>query len=148
MWGGISKRGATELIIFDGIMDGDFYRDKIVKEGLIPFIRSKFPDHHRLMQDNDPKHTAKATAKYFEDNNVNWWKTPAESPDLNPIENVWHEMKNHICRVVKPKTKQELEEGLKEFWKTVKAEKCTRYINHIQKVMPKVIAAEGGPCGE
>ena len=37
--------------------------------------------------------------------------TPLESPDLNPIENVWHELKEYIMRVVKPKVKAQL-----EFW--------------------------------
>ena len=42
------------------------------------------------MQDNDPKHTSRY-AKH-----INWWKTPASSPDLNPIENVWHTMKEYL----------------------------------------------------
>jgi transposase len=40
------------------------------------------------VQDNDPKHISKATVKWMEDNQINHWPTPPESPDLNPIEQV------------------------------------------------------------
>ena len=33
---------------------------------------------------------------------------PLESPDLNPMENLWHELKEYIWREVKPTTKDEL----------------------------------------
>ena len=66
---------------------------EILDRTLIPFIKSVYPDGHRLMADNDPKHTSRAAINFLEDNNISWWRTPAESPDLNPIENLWHELK-------------------------------------------------------
>jgi transposase len=57
------------------------------------------------MQDNDPKHTSRLAKAFFSDNNINWWKTPPESPDCNPIENLWHEMKEYLRREVKPDNK-------------------------------------------
>ena len=44
------------------------------------------------MQDNDPKHTSRRAQEFFSEQNVNWW-TPPESPDANPTENLWHELK-------------------------------------------------------
>ena len=67
------------------------------------------------MQDNDPKHTSCAAQRWMEDDGVNWWRTPAESPDLNPIENSRHELKEYIRREVKPKTKSELVNGICQF---------------------------------
>ena len=99
------------------------------------------------MQDNDPKHTSARVGLWFEDMGINWWKTPAESPDLNPIENMWHELKEYIRRVVKPKTKDELLAGILEFWETVDIAKCKKYIHHLRKVVPKIIQVNGGPTG-
>lgn len=71
------------------------------------------------MQDKDPKHTSKLARQYMEEKSINWWKTPLESPDCNPIENLWHEAKEFIQREVKPKTKQELIDGILQFWRSV-----------------------------
>ena len=43
---------------------------------------------------------------------VNWWKTSAESPNLNPIENFCHELKEYIRQEIKPHSKEELIEGI------------------------------------
>ena len=65
----------------------------ILKQTLLPFVSSVYPDGHRMMADNDPKHTSRTATTCLEENGIHWWRTPAESPDLNPIENVWHELK-------------------------------------------------------
>ena len=87
------------------------------------------------MQDNDPKHTSRAAQAFYARKGINWWRTPAESPDLNPIENLWHEMKEYIRREVKPTTKLELVNGINAFWAKIDENKCCRYINHLQKVL-------------
>ena len=74
VWAGISRRGATKISIFDGIMDADLYCN-ILEATLLPFIRGKLPDH-RFMQDNDPKHTSRRAKAFFEEKNINWWCTP------------------------------------------------------------------------
>ena len=80
------------------------------------------------MQGNDPKHTSKLAHAFLEDNSVHWWNmTPAESPDANPIENFWHELKEYTRREVKPHNKDELVNGIAEFWKTVDQAKCKKY---------------------
>ena len=57
VWAGISHRGCTGICIFDGIMDAVLYVN-IIGETLLPFLEDIYPDGHRLMQDNDPKHTS------------------------------------------------------------------------------------------
>ena len=146
MWAGISKRGRTGICIFDGIMKKELFVS-ILEGTLLPFIKDVYPDGHKFMQDNDPKHTSLYAKEWIDDNEVNWWKPPAESPDLNPIENLWHELKEYIRREVKPRTKDELVDGISKFWETVTVEKCNRYINHLKKVIPRVIELNGEPTG-
>ena len=85
--------------------------------------------------------------RFIEENNINYWPTPAESSDLNPIEMIWHELKSYLRRIVKPTNKEQLVNGIQEFWQTVTPEKCQRYIGHLGKVVPEVIRREGRASG-
>ena len=98
----------------------------ILASTLSPSINALYPGGHRLMMDIDLKHTSRYTAAaWMNANGINWWRTPEESPDINRIENLWHELKEYQRRVVKPKTrKQELINGIAAFWRTVDKEKC------------------------
>ena len=42
-------------------------------------------------------------------------KTPAKLPDCNPIENLWHELKEFLRREIKPTNKEELVAGIQQF---------------------------------
>ena len=143
VWAGISKRGKTGICIFEGIMDATLYTEVLEKT----FLSTVYPEGHRFMADNDPKHTSNEAKKFLSENKVTWWRTPAESPDCNPIENLWHELKEYNRRVIKPTTKEELIDGIKQFWETVTVDKCNKYINHLRKVLPKVIEVNGAATG-
>ena len=144
VWAGISRHGATKICIFEGIMDAPVYCS-ILESSLIPFLHETLPDH-RFRQDNDPKHTSRLAKTFFKENGINWWRTPPESPDLNPIEMLWHELKFYLESRVKPTIKQELIDGIKWFWsKKLTSEKCNRYIDHVlREAIPEVIVENGG----
>ena len=147
IWGGISKKGATQLVIFQGTLKATHFCT-IIEHGLLPFIRQHFTDgDYRFQQDNDPKHTSRLAQSFLEDHDVNWWRTPAESPDLNPIENVWGSLKYFLRTHYKPTNLETLVEGIIEFWKTLTPTVCTKYISHLHKVMPKVVAVNGEASG-
>ena len=113
-------------------MNAEFYV-RILEKALLPSTRKLYLGTNLLfMQDNDPKHTSRRAHEFFANNEIEWWKTPPESPDLNPIENLWHELKECIRREVKPKTKADLIAGVKEFWETVDTQKCQKYIGHLK----------------
>ena len=146
VWAGISRRGATAVVVFTGTMNATRY-SRILEAALVPFLEKVYPDGHRYMQDNDPKHTSRYAKEWYQNNHINWWKTPASSPDLNPIENVWHAMKEYLRSDYKPHNISELKAGIKSFWRTMDPDTCLRYIGHLKKVIPKVIQENGGPMG-
>lgn len=71
-------------------------------------------------------------------------KTPASSPDINPIENVWAAMKLYLTKTVKPKKKEELVAGIRDFWNGLSADGCQKFIDHIHKVIPAVVLNSQG----
>lgn len=48
-------------------------------------------------------------------------------------------MKTYLRDKHKLKNLEQLKEGIRKYWKKVTPEVCTRYIDHIQKVMPVVV---------
>ena len=147
VWGGISMCGATPLVLFTGIMNAEKYV-QILEHGLLPFIDEKFANEkYRFQQDNDPKHVSRTAQNFFEANEINWWKTPPESPDLNPIENVWGYLKYFLRNNYKPTNLETLEAGIMQFWENLTPEICTKFISHIFKVMPKVVECNGAASG-
>ena len=146
VWAGISRRGATQILLFNGIMNSIWYQEEILKTQFLPFVNFVYPDGHRLYQDNDPKHVSKSTKAFMENQGINWWASPAESPDINPIENLWKEMKD-LCAKERPKGKDDLVAAVLKFWETVTPEKCNRYIDHVKKVLPVVVEKGGDVTG-
>lgn len=109
----------------------------ILRPHLLPFINNVFSD-------NDQKDTSKLNKTFHEPAGIKWWPTPPENPDLNPIELVWHKLKHYLRKTCKPARKEELIDGIKTFWATrMTKDKCNRYIDHLKKVVPKVIEREG-----
>ena len=146
IWGGISMRGATRLVMLSGNMNAIRY-GKIVEAALVPFVKTCYPDGHRLQQDNDPKHSSKYIGRLFKFHGIYWWKTPPESPDLNPIENCWGSLKQFLRTTYKPSNLQELMDGIEKFWASLTPDVCKKYIGHLHKVIPKVIEVDGNPSG-
>jgi len=66
---------------------------QILQNTLLPSLQRDYPGDHRFMQDNNPKHTSSSAWTFFKNNGINWWRTSPESPDANPIENLWYELK-------------------------------------------------------
>jgi len=65
---------------------------ELYERGLLPTALEQFgenKDDWILMEDNDPKHTSKVAKNWKIANDVNRLPWPSQSPDLNPIENVF-----------------------------------------------------------
>ena len=66
---------------------------------------------------------------------------------MNPIENHWHELKTFLRTRVKPRTKEELVNGINKFWNDLNSARYSRYIDHLEKVFPAVVARDGAASG-
>ena len=61
----------------------------ILEGTLVPFIEAVYPEGHKFMMDNDPKHISGYAAEWMSENAVNWWKTPGgkllPSPQISTL---------------------------------------------------------------
>ena len=97
-------------IPYPGRHDGGKYVDILWKQ-LFPYFRKTFrlAFGHRLVfqQDNDPKHTCNKAKNWFQANEVKLMEWPAQSRDLNSIENLWNEVAE-VVQQQKPVSLDEL----------------------------------------
>ena len=120
-------------------MDSNKYI-QILNNNLIPIIENnkKFIFQH----DNDPKHTSKKTKQFLKDNNVTTLEWPPNSPDLNPIENVWKILKERVYKC-KSKTSEEFVKNINKEWKNIESSILKSLINSMPNRIQDVIDNNG-----
>jgi len=69
----------------------------------------------RFQQDNDPKHTSRVASEFLRENMPEVIDWPSNSPDLNPIENLWSIVKHNVEKRI-PSNISELNQYLVEEW--------------------------------
>jgi hypothetical protein len=142
LWGCFSAAGPGELVTIKGIMDSEKYRE-ILQANLMKSAKAlRLGRNFLFQQDNDPKHVSKSTKAWFASHKIKVLEWPSQSPDLNPIENLWRDLKLAVHRR-SPSNLTQLEKFCHEEWKKLSSEHCSKLVEGYPKRLQAVIDAGG-----
>jgi len=147
-WGCFSWYGLGPIVALKSSVTGDSYV-KILRGYVLPGLK-KFPssnDRGRpiFQQDNARPHTADVAKAFMAKNRIRWMDWPPQSPDLNPIENMWSMVKRSLRRKPNPGNLKELDALVKKAWIDVPPEYYHRLITSMPDRVVACINAGGGP---
>jgi hypothetical protein len=144
VWAAFSTNGAGPITRIEGIMDSIMYRDILANnlqdaaDGLPLSVQASWEFQH----DNDPKHTSRLVKAWLSDNRIRTMDWPAQSPDLNPIENLWNWVERDIKRQ-QPTSLNELFTTIKESWAAIPPSTCEKLVESMPRRCAAVIKAKG-----
>ena len=157
VWGVIRYDVLSKLVLLsekkgEGKFTSQNYVDEVMDKELFDFWMSSMEEvgDILIMENGVGYHQGAATRRckeYEKDGWTGWgpgtW--PANSPDLNPIENLWHILRTNVGkRVPRPMKKQELIDSLKDEWEKLDMKVINDLIDSMPRRLQAVIDAEGG----
>ena len=114
-----------DLETWQGKMNGAKYRE-ILDGNLLQSAQDlRLGLRFTFQQDNNAKHTAKTKQEWLQDKSLNVPEWPCQSPDLNPIEHLWRDLKIAVQRR-SPSNLTELERICREEWEKLPKCRCVK----------------------
>lgn len=96
-------------------------------------------------QDGAPSHTAKSTQQFLKDHLIDLFPQPASSPDVVPLESLWHTLKQKIrARKDIPTKLEDLKIAVREAWDSITIEEVNQLVDNMPERVKAVIASRGG----
>lgn len=142
VWGCFSWNGVGPIHRIDGILTKEKYVD-ILENVMLPWAEENLPVIWTFQQD-EPKHTAKLTKRFFDRNSVTVLDWPSSSPDLNPIENLWGDVKKAVS-TQNITNLDDLYEKVKQAWYAIPVKRCQDLIVSMQRRCGAVLKQRGFP---
>ena len=141
LWGCFSSFGTGPVFNITQNMDRFLYLD-ILKNTMLPYAEDNLPLRWVFQHDNDPKHKCKLVTEWLEKEKVKVLKWPSQSPDLNPIENLWEALKRKVSGH-NVRNKGQFLEILKEAWESISPEIIETLIESMPRRLREVIKNKG-----
>lgn len=147
IWAAVSWYGKSKLRKIDGNLTAPKYID-ILKDTLLPAERNLAESENWTFQQDQTSrgaHGAHMTREWLDENVPNTcFPWPANSPDLNIIENVWRFLNIEIQKK-RPKTAEAYWRTLKVCWNSkVQQKKIQNLVASMPRRLQAVIDADGG----
>jgi transposase len=142
VWACFSYYGTGNLVFIDGNMDAVMYVE-ILSDNLAASAQKMGLSEYIFQQDNDPKYTAKLTTRFLDGKGIKTLPWPAQSPDMNPIENLWGLIKAKIGEKC-PRNINELKQVILEEWNNIGPKMCQKYAESFRKRTKELLKARGG----
>lgn len=144
VWGAMSSAGVGPLCFLRSKVNAAVYQE-VLEHFMLPAADQLYGDADFIFQqDLAPAHSAKATSTWFKDHGIPVLNWPANSPDLNPIENLWGIVKRKM-RYARPNNAEELKATIRATWALITPEQCHRLIDSMPRRIAAVIQAKGAP---
>lgn len=145
--GSFWKGGLSPLHVFEDKVDSKAYTD-CLEETFIPWCKTESERENIaffLQEDGATCHTSRYTKAFKEQKNIRtieYW--PSNSPDLNPIENIWAILDQAIKPRRRPDDKkQRVIQLLKEEWEKFSIQLSHNLVESMPHRCQKVIDANG-----
>lgn len=138
VWGCITWFGVGTLCQVNGNINAQKYIS-VLEDQLWPVIICHFPDNSYVFQDdNAPVHRARIVERYKHDNNIHGMVWPAQSPDINIIENCWLKIKRTLqLRAPVISNSTQLFDAILDIWQDFAVD----YVQNLYNSIPKRILA-------
>ena len=143
VWATFSSMGTFPLYIFTDNMNSDMFIH-ILKSNLLVQAEVFHLDQWRLVMDNDPKHKSKKVQDFLHGKMPIEMPWPSQSPDLNPIENLFGWLKQELLKTA-PKTISAMKVNLEKIWNSIDSDFLRPYCESMTRRCKTVIENEGYP---
>ncbi len=142
VWGCFSAHAVGRIHLVEGIMESNQYVN-ILRTQLVTSAFELYEDSNWIFQqDNDPKHTSRVTKAFMAEASINLLPWPSQSPDLNPIENLWSildvKLKDRRCN-----NETELFECISNGWNALDISTLSHLVDSMPDRCKAVIEAKG-----